>query len=143
KNYNGKNYYEIDELFGFNGGIHDRNQQQGVNLNIGYQQFQKESRPFIDDFSVMYDDEKRKLKLLDIYGKEARIAYKSSLVPIFLPGILSVMLLLFQSGRLNFDVNGIVTIRYDLIFLSFDYVVIFLLSQVLDHKDIKHWIDNS
>jgi len=143
KNYNGKNYYEIDELFGFNGGIHDRNQQQGVNLNIGYQQFQKESRPFIDDFSVMYDDEKRKLKLLDIYGKEARIAYKSSLVPIFLPGILSVMLLLFQSGRLNFDVNGIGKTRDYLPRLSFDDVVMYRQRWNLDHKDIKHWIDNS
>ncbi|RLL42880.1 lanthionine biosynthesis protein [Oceanobacillus piezotolerans] len=141
KNYMRKNYYEVEELFGFNGGIHDRKQQQRLNLNIGYQQFQDRDLPSIEDFFVQYDENSRKLKLLDANYKDARIAYKSSLVPIFLPGVLSVMLLLFQSGRLNFDVNRIGKVRDKLPRLTFDYVVMYRRRWNLDANVQKQWLD--
>ena len=105
KGYNENNYYEINELFGFNGGIHERNSHKIVNLNLGYQQFVNKNEVSVSDFSVLYNTSTKKLDFLDTEKRDFKIIYKSSLVPIFLPGILSVMLYMFQSGRLNFNIS--------------------------------------
>ncbi|WP_157911761.1 lanthionine biosynthesis protein [Alteribacter populi] len=143
KNYTNKNYYEVDELFGFNGGIHEREYRNKVNLNIGYQKFKSPDLPSIDEFYVKYDGDTRKLKLLDHQFKNAKIAYKSSLVPIFLPGVLSIMLLLFQSGRLNFDVNRIGLMREQLPRLTFDQIVMYRRRWNLNHDQLLQLIERS
>ncbi|MET3574191.1 lantibiotic dehydratase [Bhargavaea ullalensis] len=102
-----RNYYEVDELFGFNGGIHYRKDLKTAKLEVGYRQFSDEGGHPVADMTVRYDPDTRKLDFLDRDGRSCRITYKSSLVPIFLPGILSVMLHLFQSGRLNFDLASL------------------------------------
>ncbi|SIT87205.1 lantibiotic dehydratase [Edaphobacillus lindanitolerans] len=102
-----RNYYEVDELFGFNGGIHYRKDLKTAKLEVGYRQFSDDGGHPVADMTVRYDPDTRKLDFLDRDGRSCRITYKSSLVPIFLPGILSVMLHLFQSGRLNFDLASL------------------------------------
>ncbi|MFC7366443.1 MULTISPECIES: lanthionine biosynthesis protein [Bhargavaea] len=102
-----RNYYEIDELFGFNGGIHVRKDLKTAKLEVGYRQFAEDGGHPVSDITVRYNPDSRKIEFLDSDGKICRIVYKSSLVPIFLPGILSVMLHLFQSGRMNFDITSV------------------------------------
>ncbi|HHK5554027.1 lanthionine biosynthesis protein [Bacillus anthracis] len=106
--FNEDNCYEVDELFGFNGGIHKRKSHNIVNLDVGYQRFNHKDAKQVRDFTVRYNTEKKKIEFLDANDKICNLAYKSSLVPMFLPGILSVMLYLFQSGRLNFDITSLV-----------------------------------
>lgn len=104
--FNEKNYYEIDELFGFNGGIHDRKHQQTMKIDAGYQHFNNKSNNALQDIHVKYDENTKKIKFLDAENKECSFTYKSSLVPMYLPGVLSVLLHLCQSGRMNFDITG-------------------------------------
>lgn len=125
KNYYDKNYYEVTELFGFNGGIHERLYKQKLNLELGNQRFCDTEQPDISTFSVKYDEKRRKLKILDHQQQEARVAYKSSLVPVFLPGVLSVLLLLFQSGRINFDINYFLKKRDYLPRIKFENIVMY------------------
>lgn len=125
KNYYEKNYYEVTELFGFNGGIHDRYYDQKLNLEFGNQRFHDVGHPSISEFSVKYDEQTKKLKVLDPQKKEAKVAYKSSLVPVFLPGVLSVLLLLFQSGRINFDINYFLKKRSDMPRIIFENIVMY------------------
>ncbi|WP_445477953.1 lanthionine biosynthesis protein [Lysinibacillus irui] len=125
KNYYDKNYYEVTELFGFNGGIHDRYYDQKLNLEFGNQRFHDVGHPNISEFSVKYDEQSKKLKVLDHQKKEAKVAYKSSLVPVFLPGVLSVLLLLFQSGRINFDINYFLKKRSDMPRIIFENIVMY------------------
>ncbi len=137
KNYYDKNYYEVTELFGFNGGIHDRNYKQKLNLEFGNQRFHDVGYPHISDFSVRYDEKTKKLKVLDHQKNEARVAYKSSLVPVFLPGVLSVLLLLFQSGRINFDINYFLKKRSDMPRISFENIVMYRKKWNIKHEDIE------
>ncbi len=137
KNYYDKNYYEVTELFGFNGGIHDRNYSQKLNLEFGYQRFHDVGHPHISDFSVKYDEKMKKLIVLDHQKNEARVAYKSSLVPVFLPGVLSVLLLLFQSGRINFDINYFLKKRSDMPRIIFENIVMYRKKWTIKHEDLK------
>lgn len=125
KNYYDKNYYEVTELFGFNGGIHDRYYNQKLNLEFGNQRFHDIGYPEMSVFSVKYDEKTKKLKVLDHQKKEAKVAYKSSLVPVFLPGVLSVLLLLFQSGRINFDINYFLKKRSSMPRIVFENIVMY------------------
>ncbi|QAS52239.1 lantibiotic dehydratase [Halobacillus litoralis] len=142
KNYTEKNYYEVDELFGFNGGVHQRVYSKKVNLNVGYHQFNYPDHPSITSFSVKYDEDSRKLRLLDHKGTEAKVAYKSSLVPIFLPGILSVLLTLFQSGRLNFDVNALARKRPVIPRLTYGEVVMYRRRWNLSKETCQPFIES-
>ena len=108
KTFKENNYYEIDELFGFNGGIHERKDLETAKLEVGYEQFNNEDGHKVNDIQVKYNNQTKKIEFLDNHNEVCKIVYKSSLVPIFLPGVLSVMLHLFQSGRLNFNIPTLV-----------------------------------
>lgn len=143
KNYYDKNYYEVTELFGFNGGIHDRVYNQKLNLELGNQRFSDTEHPNVSDFSVMYDQRSNKLQILDHAGQKARVAYKSSLVPVFLPGVLSVLLLLFQSGRINFDINYFLKKRTELPRINFENIVLYRKKWNLKLADLNKLVEQS
>lgn len=143
KNYTQKNYYEITELFGFNGGIHERRYKQKLNLNIGNQRFIDEENQSVEDFKVVYSEKYKKLLFLDKNEKVSRIAYKSSLVPIFLPGVLSVLLLMFQSGRINFDINYFLKRKKHINRIKFDDIIMYREKWNLNGCDIREILDNS
>lgn len=143
KNYTNKNYYEVTDLFGFNGGIHERTYNKKFNLNIGYQRFIDESCDGIEDFKVKYDEKTKRIIFLDKENIESKICYKSSLVPIFLPGILSVFLLMFQSGRLNFDINHFCRGKKHVNRIYLDNVIISREKWILNINEIQNVVQNS
>lgn len=143
KNYTNKNYYEVTDLFGFNGGIHERTYDKKFNLNIGYQRFIDESCDGIEDFKVKYDEKTKRVIFLDKENIESKICYKSSLVPIFLPGILSVFLLMFQSGRLNFDINHFCRGKKHVNRIYLDNVIISREKWILNINEIQNVVQNS
>lgn len=143
KNYTNKNYYEVTDLFGFNGGIHERTYDKKFNLNIGYQRFIDESCDGIEDFKVKYDEKTKRVIFLDKENIESKICYKSSLVPIFLPGILSVFLLMFQSGRLNFDINHFCRGKKHVNRIYLDTVIISREKWILNINEIQNVVQNS
>ncbi|MFD1900433.1 hypothetical protein GQR36_11325 [Enterococcus termitis] len=130
-------------MFGFNGGIHDRVYTQKLNLELGNQRFSDTEHPSVSDFSVMYDQSSSKLKVLDHEGQKARVAYKSSLVPVFLPGVLSVLLLLFQSGRINFDINYFLKKRTEMPRINFENVVLYRKKWNLQLADLNKLVEQS
>ncbi|GAA0696313.1 hypothetical protein GCM10008904_00200 [Paraclostridium ghonii] len=143
KNYTNKNYYEVTDLFGFNGGIHERTYDKKFNLNIGYQRFIDESCDGIEDFKVKYDEKTKRVIFLDKKNIESKICYKSSLVPIFLPGILSVFLLMFQSGRLNFDINHFCRGKKHVNRIYLDNVIISREKWILNINEMQNIVQNS
>lgn len=149
--FNNKNFYEVSETFGFNGGLHKLKNHKSVNLNIGYQRFVNRDNETLTNFSVKYDPLTKKLDFLDSNKESFNIIYKSSLVPIFLPGILSIMLYMFQSGRFNFNVPPLFKGNFVVPRLSFNNMIIsrkkwnidiselnLLLSEGSDKASIKY-----
>lgn len=57
--FNEDNCYEVDELFGFNGGIHKRKSHNIVNLDVGYQRFNHKDAKQVRDFTVRYNTERK------------------------------------------------------------------------------------
>ncbi|WP_142415625.1 lantibiotic dehydratase [Hathewaya massiliensis] len=143
KGYNQNNYYEINELFGFNGGIHERNSHKVANLNIGYEQFVNKNAVSLSDFSVLYNAITKKLDFMDDEKKDFKVIYKSSLVPIFLPGILSIMLYMFQSGRLNFNISSLFKEKARVPRIVFNNMIISRKKWNIDVKDLNNLFNNN
>ena len=143
KNYYEKNYYEITELFGFNGGIHERVYAKKLNLELGQQRFYDKEHHNISEFSVVYNPQNKKLRVLDYEKQEAKVAYKSSLVPIYLPGVLSVLLLMFQSGRINFDINYFLKRKEKIPRINFENIILYREKKNLVISDLNRMIQEA
>lgn len=102
--YNDQNYMEYMETFGFNGNAKaSRLDQTCYTVGVGNRRFDESNivnTYEVEEFFVEIDD---KFKLVDRDGKSIKICHRGSLVPIAMPGYISLLLQLFSSGRMMFS----------------------------------------
>ena len=95
------------------------------------------------DFSVNYNSLTKKLNFMDNDNKNFGVIYKSSLIPIFLPGILSSMLYMFQSGRLNFTTTSLFKDSLFVPRIKFNNMIISRKKWNIDINVLKNIINNN
>ncbi|WP_156009691.1 hypothetical protein [Streptococcus ruminantium] len=104
KYYNDQNYLEYTESFGFNGNVKEnRLGNTCYTAAVGNSRFMQSNvvNAFeVEDFFIEIDD---KFKLVDKDGKNIKICHRGSLIPIAMPGYVSLLLQLFTSGRMMFS----------------------------------------
>lgn len=111
--YNDQNYFEYLETFGFNGNAKaSKLEKTCYTVGVGNRRFDKAytiNSFEVEDFFVEIND---KFKLVDSKGKIIKICHRGSLVPIAMPGYISLLLQLFTSGRMMFSYSQLNKLSY-------------------------------
>lgn len=107
--YDDNNYYELTDTYGFNGNVKEhRLSRECYNLGVGTRRFSmenSESLHRVEDFLVKVNDQ---FKFIDRNGKEARICFRGSLTPTYMPGYIAMLLQMFTPGAMYYKLGEMV-----------------------------------
>lgn len=102
--YKAQNYMEYQETFGFNGNAKSTSLENTCyTVGVGNRRFDAEKRTHAQEIEELFVEIDDKFKLVDKDGRSVKICHRGSLVPIAMPGYISLLLQLFSSGRMMFS----------------------------------------
>lgn len=108
--YDYNNYYDLTDTYGFNGNVKkQRLSRECYTSGIGTRRFTKEayeSLRKLEDFTI--NTESSQIKFMDPDGKEAKVCFRGSLTPVYMPGYIATVLQMFNSGAMYFKMSEII-----------------------------------
>lgn len=124
--YDRNNYYDLTDTYGFNGNVKQhRLKRECYTSGIGTRRFvqgKDDTLVRLEDFTI--NTESNQMKFIDPFGNEAKVCFRGSLTPVYMPGYIATVLQMFTSGAMYFNVSELISretiprITYDHIILS-------------------------
>ncbi|WP_042142090.1 hypothetical protein [Paucisalibacillus sp. EB02] len=143
--YDDNNYYELTDTYGFNGNVKEqRLSRECYTLGVGTRRFtmeNDESLHMVEDFKVDIHD--NLLRFIDKNGKEAKICFRGSLSPTYMPGYIAILLQMFTSGAMYYKLGEMVKkehiprITYDNIILTRKRVCLTFIQDEITRKEME------
>ncbi len=112
--YDENNYYELTDTYGFNGNVKEhRLRRECYTLGVGTRRFSMEDNESlfkVEDFQVKVNN--NQFKFIDSNGLEAKICFRGSLTPTYMPGYIAMLLQLFTPGAMYYKIGEMVKSEY-------------------------------
>ncbi|WP_026908235.1 hypothetical protein [Paucisalibacillus globulus] len=143
--YDDNNYYELTDTYGFNGNVKEqRLSRECYTLGVGTRRFTMENNDslhMVEDFKVDIRD--GLFRFIDVNGEEAKICFRGSLSPTYMPGYIAILLQMFTSGAMYYKLGEMVKkehiprITYGNIILTRKRVCLTFIQDELIRKEIE------
>lgn len=112
--YDDNNFYELTDTYGFNGNVKEhRLSRECYTLGVGTRRFSMENNELlhkVEDFHVKVND--NIFRFIDSEGNEAKICFRGSLTPTYMPGYIAMLLQMFTSGAMYYKLGEMVKEEY-------------------------------
>lgn len=141
--YDDNNYYELSDTYGFNGNVKEhRLSRECYTVGVGNRRFSIKDNELlhkVEDFKVNVSD--NLFRFIDRDGKEAKICFRGSLTPTYMPGYIAILLQMFTSGAMYYKLGEMVKeeiiprISYGNIVLNRKRIRLTYIQEELTRKD--------